>query len=402
MGTATRGLTEQSGKAHEFRQVNVAAFVGLAVILLATVALAGLQLRGVYQGLEEVVNHHNLKTAIATEMQVAGLVRTESLYRMLLLDDPFERDAMLMRHYTGGYRVGAARQRLLDFPMDTDERRLYDEQGELIERVVAAQEQVVELMAYERMDEARVLTLEEAMPLQAAVHGTFEAMRQQQAAKTETAMQLAGEAYTRTLWLLIIAGVVALVGSLIIAVLAYRRTRHIALHDPLTGLLTRAGFIDAVQREIEQRRRSGGAFAVLVIDLDHFKPINDRYGHAEGDAVLQCVAGRLRLSMRKGDIVARLGGDEFAVVVRDVREPADCRVVADKIARIFAGPIVVGPREHRLDASIGRARYPEDALTVDELVAVADQVMYEHKHRRREAHGEAGVTDPQTTTGPAG
>lgn len=396
MVTGTRGLTERPGKAHEFRQVNVAAFVGLAGILLATVALAGLQLRAVYQGLEEVVNHHNLKTALATEMQVGGLVRTESLYRMLLLDDPFERDAMLMRHYTGGFRVGVARQRLLDFPMDADERRLYDEQGELIERVVAAQEQVVDLMVYGRMDEARALTLEEAMPLQAAVHDTFEAMRKQQAAKTETAMQLAGEAYARTLWLLGIAGLVALVGSLIIALLAYRRTRHIALHDPLTGLLTRAGFIDAVQREIEQRRRSGGAFGVVVIDLDRFKPINDRYGHAEGDAVLQCVAGRLRLSIRKGDIVARLGGDEFAVTVRDVRGPADCRVVADKLARVFARPIVVGPREHRLDASIGLALYPEDGVTVDELVAVADQAMYEHKHRQRAAQRDADTASPLT------
>jgi diguanylate cyclase (GGDEF)-like protein len=390
VGAATRGLTDLPGRAHQFRQVNVAAFVGFAVILLATVALAGIQLRAVYQGLEEVVNLHNLKTAIATEMQVAGLVRTESLYRMLLLEDPFERDAMMMRHYAGGYRVGAARQRLLSFPMDAEERRLYDEQGELIERVVAAQEQVVELMAYGRMDEARALTLEKAMPLQAAVHETFEAMRRQQAAKTETAMQVAGEAYARTLWLLVIAGLVALVGSLAIALLAYRRTRHIALHDALTGLLTRAGFIDAMQREIEQRRRSGGAFGVLMIDLDRFKPINDRYGHAEGDAVLRCVAGRLRLSMRKGDIVARLGGDEFAVVVRDVRGHADCRVVAGKVARVFAGPIVVGAREHRLDASIGLALYPEDALNVDELVAVADGAMYGNKHRRREVPGEIG------------
>jgi diguanylate cyclase (GGDEF)-like protein len=396
VGTSARRLAEQPGRAHEFRQVNVAAFVGFALILLATVALAGIQLRAVYQGLEEVVNHHNLKTAIATEMQVAGLVRTESLYRMLLLDDPFERDAMMMRHYAGGYRVGAARQRLLAFPMDADERRLYDEQGELIERVVAAQERVVELVAYERMDEARALTLDKAMPLQAAVHETFEAMRRQQAAKTEAAMQLAGEAYGRTLWLLVIAGLVALVGSLAIALLAYRRTRHIALHDALTGLLTRAGFIDAVQREIEQRRRSGGAFGVLMIDLDRFKPINDRYGHAEGDAVLQCVAGRLKSSMRKGDIVARLGGDEFAVVVRDVRDHADCRTVAAKIAGIFAQPIVVGVRDHRLDASVGLARYPEDALTVDELVAVADQAMYEHKDRRREGPGDAGAARPLT------
>ena len=174
----------QPGRAREFRQTNLAAFAGFVVILLATVVLSIVQLRTVYGEMEQVVSHHNLKTELATEMQVAGLVRTESLYRMLILDDPFERDAMFLRYNGAAFRIGKARQRLRELPLDAEERRLFDEQGALIVRVVEAQERVIDLVARDRMDEARKVMLDQAMPLQTEVHATFEAMRRQQAEKT--------------------------------------------------------------------------------------------------------------------------------------------------------------------------------------------------------------------------
>lgn len=378
---------QQPGRAHEFRRTNQTAFAGFVVILLATLALAAVQLRTVYGEMDQIVTHHNLKVELATEMQVAGLVRTESLYRMLILDDPFERDAMYLRYNGAAFRIGKARQRLQEFPMDAGEQRLYAEQGAVIARVVEAQERVIDLVVHDRVGEARTVMREEAMPLQTMVHDTFEAMRQQQAEKTARAMTLASRAYTHTLWLLAIVGFAALAGSATIALLAYRRTHRIALYDVLTGLLTRAGFHDAVTREIAQRRRDGGVFGLLYLDLNRFKPVNDNFGHAAGDAVLREVARRLRLCMRQGDIVARLGGDEFAVVVCDIRNKEDCRYIARKIEGIFVASFMVKDHAHQLGASIGTAIYPEDAGSADELIAAADRAMYAVKRERDAPEG---------------
>ena len=372
----------QPGRAREFRQTNLAAFAGFVVILLATVVLSIVQLRTVYGEMEQVVSHHNLKTELATEMQVAGLVRTESLYRMLILDDPFERDAMFLRYNGAAFRIGKARQRLREFPMDPGEQRLYSEQGAVIARVVEAQERVIDLVARDRMDEARKVMLDQAMPLQTEVHATFEAMRRQQAEKTEQAMTLASQAYAGTLWMLAIVGLAALAGSGAIALLAYRRTHRIALHDVLTGLLTRGGFHDAVENEIAQRQRDGGAFGLLYLDLDRFKPVNDAFGHAAGDGVLKEAAQRLRQCVRKGDIVARIGGDEFAVGLCDIRSSEDCRVVARKIEAAFDAPFIVGCNAHDVGASIGIASYPDAAGSADELIAAADRAMYASKRER--------------------
>jgi diguanylate cyclase (GGDEF)-like protein len=265
----------------------------------------------------------------------------------------------------------------------------------VIARVVEAQEQVIELVARDRMDEARKVMLDQAMPLQTEVHATFEAMRRQQAEKTEQAMKLASQAYAGTLWMLAIVGLAALAGSGAIALLAYRRTHRIALHDVLTGLLTRAGFHDAVENEIAQRRRDGGAFGLLYLDLDRFKPVNDNFGHAAGDAILKETAQRLRLCVRKGDLVSRLGGDEFAVVISDIRNRENCRVVARKIESAFGTPFDVLGRAHDVGASIGIALYPDDAGSADELIAAADRAMYAAK-RERDLPAASGGQGPSS------
>lgn len=401
MQSTDRKPAEKPGRAQEFRQTHLAAFAGFVVILLAILALAAVQLRTIYGEMEQVVAHHNLKVELATEMQVAGLVRTESLYRMLILDDPFERDAMFLRYNGAAFRIGKARQRLQEFPMDADERRLYQEQGNVIKRVVEAQERVIDLVARDRVGEARSVMLEEAMPLQTMVHGTFEAMRQQQAEKTKRAMNSASQAYSHTLWLLAIVGFAALAGSAAIALLAYRRTHRIALYDVLTGLLTRAGFQDAVAREIAQRQRDGGAFGLLYLDLDRFKPVNDGFGHAAGDAVLREAARRLRQCMRQGDIVGRLGGDEFGVVVGNLHDREDCRIVARKIGGVFDAPFVVKDRAHHVGASVGIAYYPEDAGGVDAMIAAADRAMYAAKRERDAPTDSVAGTDATDRHGQA-
>jgi len=148
-------------------------------------------------------------------------------------------------------------------------------------------------------------------------------------------------------------------------------------HDPLTGLLNRAGFETFL---IEQVRRGEGAtLAVLYVDLDHFKPVNDQHGHATGDEVLRQFAARLKSAVRPTDAVARLGGDEFGIVLVGVREPIHAAGVADKVIEASVMPFEVGELTLRIGASVGAAYNAELEQGWQGLVGRADAKAYEAK-----------------------
>ncbi|MGO8719839.1 MAG: diguanylate cyclase domain-containing protein [Acidobacteriaceae bacterium] len=160
-------------------------------------------------------------------------------------------------------------------------------------------------------------------------------------------------------------------------------THHLALHDPLTGLPNRRLLQDRLTKAIERAERNGARVAVLLIDLDHFKQINDTYGHPVGDEVLRIVATRLQMRIRKADTIARAGGDEFIVVVSDLLQPHGAQVLAAKLAADLNEPIVIGAVRLPVGASIGLGIYPDDAQTVEDLCAKADANMYEQKRHAK-------------------
>jgi diguanylate cyclase (GGDEF)-like protein len=155
-----------------------------------------------------------------------------------------------------------------------------------------------------------------------------------------------------------------------------------AVRDPLTGLPNRALLIDRVQQALARAKREDLGGAVLLVDLDGFKAINDSLGHHAGDDVLAQVAARLTGCVRAADTVARLGGDEFALVLDATVEPASTAVhVCDKIVAAVGQPFVVGDSICRVGASIGVACFPDDATDVQSLLKHADAAMYEAKAR---------------------
>jgi diguanylate cyclase (GGDEF)-like protein len=159
------------------------------------------------------------------------------------------------------------------------------------------------------------------------------------------------------------------------------RTQHLALHDPLTGLPNRRLLEDRLTKAVERAERNEARVAILLIDLDSFKQINDTYGHAVGDEVLRVVATRLQMRVRKADTIARAGGDEFLVVVSDLLQPQGADVLAAKLMADLNEPIVMGETTLRPCASIGVAIYPDDAQTAEALFEKADAAMYEQKRR---------------------
>jgi diguanylate cyclase (GGDEF)-like protein/PAS domain S-box-containing protein len=164
---------------------------------------------------------------------------------------------------------------------------------------------------------------------------------------------------------------------------AQERLTHIAHHDALTDLPNRLLFAARLEQSIAHSQRHRQHVGVLVLDLDHFKLVNDTLGHPVGDRMLQCVAQRLRTDMRAEDTVARLGGDEFAIVLDELARAGDAAVVAEKILERLGKPIFVDSQKLVTSASIGISIYPEDAQSGEQLIKAADSAMYRAKQSGR-------------------
>ena len=157
------------------------------------------------------------------------------------------------------------------------------------------------------------------------------------------------------------------------------RLSHDALHDALTSLPNRVMFHDRFERVLESARRYGRHAAVLYVDLDGFKSVNDQWGHAAGDLLLQQVARRLEDCVRAEDTVARLGGDEFGIVLATIERADHCEVVAGKVLSAMEQPFVLEGAVAHISASVGAALYPRHGADADALLAQADAAMYAAK-----------------------
>ena len=164
---------------------------------------------------------------------------------------------------------------------------------------------------------------------------------------------------------------------------AAERIAHLAFHDALTGLPNRAVFADHLARTVARAGESADPVAVLCVDLDGFKSVNDIYGHPAGDALLVAAAQRLRAAVRGHELVARLGGDEFAVVQSGGDQPGHAGLLAGRIVEALAEPFAIGPDTVRISASVGVALFPADAADPETLVKNADMALYRAKAEGR-------------------
>jgi diguanylate cyclase (GGDEF)-like protein len=197
-----------------------------------------------------------------------------------------------------------------------------------------------------------------------------------------------------------IVGVILTIVSWIVVVILSRRTGRLrtmtrerkdaeetivrlARSDVLTGLPNRAVFVEALEEAIVRARRGGRKFAVLYLDLDHFKDINDTLGHPVGDAVLQVVASRLQGQIRATDTVARFGGDEFAILQSDLKDSEDAALCAGQLLEILAEPMTIGEGLFHTSGSIGIAIHGDESLDAETLLAHADVALYRAKAEGR-------------------
>lgn len=174
------------------------------------------------------------------------------------------------------------------------------------------------------------------------------------------------------------------------------RLRYLATHDPLTGLPNRAEFERACREAMARARRGKRRLAVLYIDLDNFKPVNDTYGHVVGDELLKTLSSRMKQAIRETDMVARIGGDEFSVLLADLDDISSGYTVACKLLDALSQPVVTPHGTHPVGASIGVSTYPDDADDPQVLLRLADAAMYRVKQG-----GRNGVSFYTASTGPS-
>ena len=170
-----------------------------------------------------------------------------------------------------------------------------------------------------------------------------------------------------------------------------RNLEFLAGHDQLTSLVNRQRLHSIAEHALANAERQGASAALVFIDLDHFKAVNDQWGHAAGDELLAAVADRIRAAIRRGDTAARLGGDEFAVFLEGADALA-AETVAWKVLRSLERPFVIAGRIQQITASIGIAVYPDDGVDLTALLHRADAAMYAAKAGGRNAwkrHAEA-------------
>jgi len=389
----------QSHTERHIRSLRAATAVAYLVafsMLALTLGFGIWKVQTAHRHLEQVMSLHNTKVHLITETLVASYRRADTVQLLILETDPFKRDDIFMAYLKAGFQVGDGRNRIRALLSSDRERVILEQQDAIIAEAVELHETIADLARSDRHEEARALFMDRVAALHETGHATFETLRKLQTQAAEDAIGAANAEYRTTLHNSIIAIVISLILSITIGLLMHRASgrissklrdnvgnlRHMALHDSLTGLLNRT----AITQMIEQQLRKNDTFALLYMDLDGFKQVNDEHGHDLGDSFLMMAAGRIRARLRGIDIVARLGGDEFVALMQGVSNTEECGHVARHIIEAFEMPFVHADAHAAIGVSIGVAIAPTNGRTAAQILNAADRAMYQAKKRGKNCY----------------
>jgi diguanylate cyclase (GGDEF)-like protein len=357
----------------------------------------------------DIVDVRNRKIQLATDLQEASYNRHNTLVYQVLARDAFERDEHFQLYIKWGYHVGNARNQLKSLPLDAFEHANLELQDTLVAQIIVLQEEISDLAARGLEDAARTLLAADLRPLNLQYTEVVEALRRHERDLIRAALEQAQHATDRAINLhLTLGGALILLAVVIAGITRHMLKRnaqiiyeqvseleqagtlleHQATHDALTSLANRALFYRRLEEAIQHASEEHFSLAVMYVDLDDFKQVNDVHGHAAGDALLVAVARRLQQVVRKSDTTARLGGDEFVLLFVGIESTDSCGELCRKVEREVAQPVYYDSVTLTPACSIGYAVYPNDGGNLDELLGAADAKMYEVKRARKLARGE--------------
>lgn len=361
------------------------------------------------QLLSQLVRAAGMKTVLAYTMREAIRERIDSLRAMATQTDPFKRDEEKMRLFSHASKYVRARETLIQH-LKTDSER------EIFEKLDASARSVGNPNARA----LRALFDEESTPgeidaaVQASIDGHLTLLRHLDEMvrtihqTTQNRIHEAGDTFHEELLTAALLGMIAFAIAVVAAALVVinagarnRKLSHQAAHDILTGLLNRQAFEASLRLTLEQSEQSPDSHAVMFIDLDRFKVVNDSCGHPAGDALLKELSATLAGRLRNSDVIARIGGDEFAVLLR-YTEPDNAEQVAEKIRHaVEAFTFEWDNQTFKVGASIGLVPFGSEPITLEELLSTADACCYSAKEegRNRVHHAAANPEAAQRRSG---
>lgn len=361
--------------------LTIALMIALTAISLNHMKQADARLKSI----NNIVAQNNLKAEMAQIMQRTLRERALSMYIMPNLTDDFLKDEEYQRFYALGGEYSQARARLEQVSTTPAEKKIFSQIRNLTRKAQPEVEKLMEIGLRgghpDLFDQIRNKTVPMQRLISEQVDALITLQQSQPILAVKDTESSSVSAFNAVLW---IGGITILV-TVLIGVLVTRRVSsqaqvliHQALHDELTGLPNRVLFHDRLEQAIQRAQREGQTFALILMDLDRFKEVNDTMGHDVGDLLLQEVARRLSNTVRNSDTVARLGGDEYIIILENISQKYVQRAI-DKLLKTLDRPFMLGDQAIDINASLGIAHYPEHGKTAIALTQHADVAMYAAK-----------------------
>ena len=365
-------------------------FSTILVLMFLLVFVALSQLQALNRGMSTLVEETNAKTEAAHGMRDAIRLRAISLKSMQLSDDMFARDEQLMKFidYSGKYR--RAREQLVSLKMDEHERDIHARLSNMTRLAQPANEYAVELLISDAPAGEVEAAMDEATEHRSILLRMLDELVALEKDNAVQALDAANRHYRETRDTVIILAIIALFSCGLIAVLVIRRASaknrkisHQASHDDLTGLLNRRAFEYELKALVDDAETSGGEHALLYLDLDQFKIVNDTCGHMAGDDLLRQLTSLLSERLRKTDTIARLGGDEFGILLKNC--PLAVAIKVGEALRKSVEEFYFSweGRSFSLGASIGVVPVLQDSGGLTEALSTADMACLVAKQEGR-------------------
>ncbi|NNJ93950.1 MAG: EAL domain-containing protein [Halobacteria archaeon] len=365
-------------------------FLTVLVLMFSLVAIALLQLQKTNESMEYLVERTNKKTAAAHAMRDAIRLRANSLKTMQLTNDIFERDAESLRLISHAGKYRRARERLVSLGMDEQETLLHEQLQQLARTSQPYNDLASELLMSNASPEQLESVIRNAVALQRMMLDKLEELVAIELRNTEEALAASRAHYRTTRQLLIALSMFVLLFSVIVArtVIRHvsaknRQLTYQASHDALTGLINRREFEVRLDRAIRVARAQSGAHALLYVDLDQFKIVNDTCGHAAGDELLQQLSGLLLSSVRYRDTLSRLGGDEFGMLLENCPLDKAVSIANDLLKIMDSFQFTWNDNIFTLGMSIGVVPIDRTTTDIAMTLSAADSACYIAKEAGR-------------------
>lgn len=378
------------------RRYDVKVITSLGFALVITILL--LSILGGYhttnkhnEQLSQLVRSAGMKTVLAYTMREAIRERIDSLRAMAIQQDPFDRDEEKMRFFGHASKYVRARTALIASLASDTERNIFEHIDRTAREIGRPNTDALNALFDETVPTARV-----EATVQASIDGHLNLLRNLDEMvrtihqTTQNRIQEAGIDFHETVLMTTMVGMLAFALAVMTAAFVVinagarnRKLSHHAAHDVLTGLLNRQAFEAALRLTIEQSEIAPDSHALMFLDLDRFKVVNDTCGHPAGDALLKDLSVRLSGTLRQSDVLARVGGDEFGVVLR-FTSAKDAEAVAEKIRRtVEEFTFIWEDKTFRIGASIGMVPFGDQPISLEELLSTADACCYSAKEEGR-------------------